>query len=105
MPLSRETIITLGNKLAPSASTFSRLRALLLDPDTELEEITKLIRLDPGPLRKQLGGRGGGHGVFPEPARLEAVGDKVPLANLLRGGEADETEDFAEPDTADGDVE
>lgn len=47
MPLSRETIITLGNKLAPSASTFSRLRALLLDPDTELDEITKLIRLDP----------------------------------------------------------
>ncbi len=47
MPLSRETIITLGNKLAPAASIFSRLRTLLLDPDTGLEEIVKLIRLDP----------------------------------------------------------
>jgi HD-like signal output (HDOD) protein len=47
MSLTRETIITLGNKLAPAASTFSRLRTLLLDPDTELDEIVKLIRLDP----------------------------------------------------------
>lgn len=47
MSLTRDTIITLGNKLAPSASTFSRLRSLLLDPDTELDEIVKLIRLDP----------------------------------------------------------
>ncbi len=47
MSLTRETIITLGNKLAPAASTFSRLRTLLLDPDTEIEEILKLIRLDP----------------------------------------------------------
>lgn len=46
MSLARETIITLGNKLAPAASTFSRLRTLLLDPDTDLEEILKLIRLD-----------------------------------------------------------
>lgn len=46
MSLSRETILTLGNKLAPAAATFSRLRALLLDPQTELEEIVKLIRLD-----------------------------------------------------------
>ena len=46
MSLSRETIITLGNKLAPSASTFGRLRTVLLNPDTELEEIIQLIRLD-----------------------------------------------------------
>ena len=46
MPLSRDTIITLGNKLAPTAATFSRLRTLLLDPDTEIDEIVKLIRLD-----------------------------------------------------------
>lgn len=46
MSLTRETIITLGNKLAPAASTFSRLRTLLLDPDTALEEILKLVRLD-----------------------------------------------------------
>lgn len=47
MSLTRETIITLGNKLAPAASAFSRLRSLLLDPNTEIEEIVKLIRLDP----------------------------------------------------------
>src|SRR5215207_6933411 len=46
MSLSRETIITLGNKLAPSASTFGRLRMLLLNPDTDLQEIVQLIRLD-----------------------------------------------------------
>lgn len=46
MSLSSETIITLGNKLAPAAATFSRLRMLLLDPDTDLQEIIKLIRLD-----------------------------------------------------------
>lgn len=47
MSLSRESIVTLGNKLAPSAATFSRLRLLLLDPDVELHEIVNLIRLDP----------------------------------------------------------
>jgi HD-like signal output (HDOD) protein len=46
MSLNRETIITLGNKLAPAAATFGRLRMLLLDPDTDLQEILKLIRLD-----------------------------------------------------------
>jgi HD-like signal output (HDOD) protein len=46
MSLTRETIITLGNKLAPAAATFGRLRTLLLDPDTDLQDIIKLIRLD-----------------------------------------------------------
>jgi HD-like signal output (HDOD) protein len=46
MSLSRETIITLGNKLAPSASTFGRLRTVLLNPDADLQEIIQLIRLD-----------------------------------------------------------
>jgi len=46
MALTRETIITLGNKLAPAAATFSRLRTLLLDPDTDLQDIIKLVRLD-----------------------------------------------------------
>lgn len=46
MSLSRETIITLGNKLAPSAATFGRLRMLLLNPDADLQEIIQLIRLD-----------------------------------------------------------
>ncbi len=47
MPITRETIVTLGVKLAPAAATFGRLRTLLLDPETELEEIVQLIRLDP----------------------------------------------------------
>jgi len=47
MSLTRETIITLGNKLAPAAATFGRLRMLLLDPETDLQEIIRLIRLDP----------------------------------------------------------
>lgn len=47
MPLNRETIITLGSKLAPSAATFGRLRTLLQDPGTEMEEIVNLVRLDP----------------------------------------------------------
>jgi HD-like signal output (HDOD) protein len=47
MPVTRDQIITLGNKLAPAAATFGRLRALLLDPNTALDEILHLIRLDP----------------------------------------------------------
>lgn len=45
--LSRENIISLGNKLAPATATFARLRLLLLDPGTALDEIVKLIHLDP----------------------------------------------------------
>jgi HD-like signal output (HDOD) protein len=47
MTVNRDQIITLGNKLAPAAATFGRLRALLLDPNTALDEILHLIRLDP----------------------------------------------------------
>lgn len=47
MPLNRETIITLGSKLAPAATTFGRLRTLLQDPGTEMEAIVDLVRLDP----------------------------------------------------------
>ncbi|HVU35238.1 MAG TPA: HDOD domain-containing protein [Opitutaceae bacterium] len=47
MPVTRDQIITLGNKLAPAAATFGRLRTLLLDPNTSLDEILHLIRLDP----------------------------------------------------------
>lgn len=46
MSLSRDSILSLGNKLAPSAATFGRLRSLLLDPDADLREIIQLIRLD-----------------------------------------------------------
>lgn len=47
MPLTRETIVTLGSKLAPAAATYGRLRTLLDDPGTEMEEIVNLVRLDP----------------------------------------------------------
>lgn len=47
MSLNRSTIITLGNKLAPSVATFGRLRVLLQNPETDLNEVIKLIRLDP----------------------------------------------------------
>jgi HD-like signal output (HDOD) protein len=47
MAISRDTILSLGNKLAPAAATFSRLRTLLLDPEVDLDEIVKVIRLDP----------------------------------------------------------
>ncbi len=47
MSLDRATIVTLGSKLAPAAATFGQLRMLLDDPDTGLDEIVQLIRLDP----------------------------------------------------------
>lgn len=47
MSISRATIISLGNKLAPAMATLSSLRSLLADPDADLNEIIKLIRLDP----------------------------------------------------------
>lgn len=47
MSISRATIISLGNKLAPAMATLSSLRSLLEDPDSDLNEIIKLIRLDP----------------------------------------------------------
>jgi HD-like signal output (HDOD) protein len=47
MPLTLDAIIALGNKLAPSTVIFCRLRELLQEPDTNLDEILKLIRLDP----------------------------------------------------------
>ena len=47
MPLSRENIINLGNRLAPAAATYGRLRGLLQSGDADLEDIVQLIRLDP----------------------------------------------------------
>ncbi len=46
MTISRETIIKLGNKLAPAAVTFGRLRELLSEENSDLGEILHLIRLD-----------------------------------------------------------
>jgi HD-like signal output (HDOD) protein len=47
MPLNRETIINVGTKLAPSAPIFGRLRTLISDPGTQMDEIVDLVRLDP----------------------------------------------------------
>jgi HD-like signal output (HDOD) protein len=47
MLLNRDTIISLGSKLAPAAVTLARLRILLQDSSADLEEIVNLIRLDP----------------------------------------------------------
>lgn len=46
-PITRDQIITLGSKLAPAAATLGRLRTLLANPDTDMDEIVGLIRLDP----------------------------------------------------------
>jgi HD-like signal output (HDOD) protein len=45
--LSRDRLVALGCKLAPAAATLGRLRVLLGNPNTDLEEIVALIRLDP----------------------------------------------------------
>lgn len=47
MSIDRATIVTLGGKLAPAAATFGRLRELLEKPDTDLDEIVEVIRIDP----------------------------------------------------------
>lgn len=47
MSLSHETIVTLGSKLPPALGIFSRLRAMLDDADTDLDDIAELLRLDP----------------------------------------------------------
>lgn len=46
-PLTRDKIIHLGGKLAPAIATLGRLRMLLADPQTALDEVVNLIRLDP----------------------------------------------------------
>jgi len=46
-PLTREQIIALGSKLAPAAATLARLRPLLADSNTDLDQVVNLIRLDP----------------------------------------------------------
>ncbi|MEO7346090.1 MAG: HDOD domain-containing protein, partial [Opitutaceae bacterium] len=46
MSLNREKIVALGTKLAPAAATFGRMRTLLQDPETGLDEIAQVIRLD-----------------------------------------------------------
>jgi HD-like signal output (HDOD) protein len=47
MSLDRATIITLGSALPPAVGIFGRLEALLSSPDTGLDEIIDLVRVDP----------------------------------------------------------
>ncbi|MEI7551570.1 MAG: HDOD domain-containing protein [Verrucomicrobiota bacterium] len=46
-PLEPDQIIQLGCALVPAAATLGRLRLLLTEPSTDLDEIVNLIRLDP----------------------------------------------------------
>ncbi len=47
MGLDRATIITLGSALPPAIGIFGRLEGLLRQPDTGLDEIVDLVRVDP----------------------------------------------------------
>jgi HD-like signal output (HDOD) protein len=47
MRLARDTIITLGTSLPPALGIFGRLQARLRDPDSGMEDIVELIRVDP----------------------------------------------------------
>ncbi len=47
MSLGHDTIISLGSKLPPALGIFSRLRAMLDDADTDLDDIVELLRVAP----------------------------------------------------------
>ena len=47
MSLGHDTIITIGTKLPPGLGIFGRLQALLRDPDADLDDIVKLVQVDP----------------------------------------------------------
>ena len=47
MRLGHDTIITIGTKMPPGLGIFGRLQALLRDPDAELDDIVKLVQVDP----------------------------------------------------------
>ncbi len=47
MSITRESIINLGNTLAPATVTFARLREMLANDETDLKDIVQIIRLDP----------------------------------------------------------
>ena len=46
MGLARATIITLGSSLPPAIGIFGRLESLLQKPDTDLDQIVDLVRVD-----------------------------------------------------------
>jgi HD-like signal output (HDOD) protein len=47
MGLDRAAIITLGSALPPAVGIFGRLESLLARPDTDLDQIVDLVRVDP----------------------------------------------------------
>ena len=47
MSLGHDTIITIGTQLPPGLGIFGRLQALLRDPDADLDDIVKLVQVDP----------------------------------------------------------
>jgi HD-like signal output (HDOD) protein len=47
MSLGHDTIIALGSKLPPALGIFGRLRTLLDDADSDLNDIVELLRVDP----------------------------------------------------------
>lgn len=48
MSLGHATIVTLGTALPPALGVFGRLEVLLRRPDTGLDDIVNLVRIDPG---------------------------------------------------------
>jgi HD-like signal output (HDOD) protein len=47
MNLGHDTIVTLGTRLPPSLGVLGRLQSLLDEPDTDLDDIVELVRIDP----------------------------------------------------------
>lgn len=47
MSLHRDTIISIGTSLPPALGIFGRLQALLRNPDAEMDDIVKLVQVDP----------------------------------------------------------
>jgi len=47
MSLGHDTIITIGTRMPPGLGIFGRLQALLRDPDADLDDIVKLVQVDP----------------------------------------------------------
>jgi HD-like signal output (HDOD) protein len=47
MSLGRDTIVTLGTSLPPSLGVFGRPQVVLARTDTDLDDVVKLLRIDP----------------------------------------------------------
>lgn len=47
MKLDRELIVSIGTRLPPSLGVLGRLQTLLANPDTGLESVVELVRIDP----------------------------------------------------------